>query len=74
MFVGTSGAWASIGWLAAMTIEPISHVRTFALIEVLMSYMISRRFFSEQLTTGQFFAVIFLTLSVGMVTMGSALD
>ena len=47
MFVGTSGAWASIGWLTAMTIEPISHVRTFALIEVLMSYMISRRFLAS---------------------------
>jgi hypothetical protein len=57
-----------------MAIEPIAHVRTFALIEVLMSYMISRRFFREQLTTGQLFAVAFLTLSVGMVTMGSALD
>ena len=44
MFVGTSGACASIGWFTAMAIEPIAHVRTFALIEVLMSYMISRRF------------------------------
>lgn len=74
IFVGTSGACASIGWFTAMAIEPIAHVRTFALIEVLMSYVVSRRFFRERLTPIQFLAVISLTLSVAMVTMHSASD
>jgi drug/metabolite transporter (DMT)-like permease len=72
--VGISGACASVGWFTAMAIEPIAHVRTLALIEVLISYVISVRLFKEQLQRGQIIAVILLTISVGVVTLGSKLD
>ena len=63
-----------VGWFTAMAIEPIAHVRTLALIEVLISYVISVRLFKEQLQRGQIIAVILLTISVGVVTLGSKLD
>jgi drug/metabolite transporter (DMT)-like permease len=72
--VGISGACASVGWFTAMAIEPIAHVRTLALIEVLISYVISVRLFKEQLQRAQIIAVILLTISVGVVTLGSKLS
>jgi hypothetical protein len=36
--------------------------------------MISRRFFNEGLTTIQIVAIIFLTISIGLVTMSATLD
>ncbi|MGA0129654.1 MAG: hypothetical protein ACO3I1_10260, partial [Burkholderiales bacterium] len=69
--VGISGAVASIGWFSAMAIEPIAHVRTLALIEVLMGYFISRVFFKERLAKIQILACCILTISIGLVTLGS---
>lgn len=48
MFAGFTGAAASAGWFTAMAIEPVAHVRTLALIELVFSYTISRRLFKEQ--------------------------
>jgi drug/metabolite transporter (DMT)-like permease len=69
--VGISGAVASIGWFSAMAIEPIAHVRTLALIEVLMGYFISRVFFKDRLGKIQVLACCILTISIGLVTLGS---
>jgi drug/metabolite transporter (DMT)-like permease len=48
-FAGFMGAAASAGWFTAMTIEPVAHVRTLGLIELVFSYVVSRRFFRERL-------------------------
>ena len=45
LFAGFMGAAASGGWFTAMTIEPVAHVRTLGLIELLFSYAVSRRVF-----------------------------
>ena len=50
LFAGFMGAAASVGWFTAMTIEPAAHVRTLGLIELLFSYVVSRRVFRERLT------------------------
>ncbi len=46
---GMMGAAASIGWFTASAMRPAADVRTLGLIEVLFSYVISRRVFREPL-------------------------
>jgi len=48
---GMMGAIASIGWMTATALRPAVDVRTLGLVEVLFSYLVSRRLFREQITT-----------------------
>jgi drug/metabolite transporter (DMT)-like permease len=64
LFAGLMGAAASAGWFTAMTIEPVAHVRTLGLIELLFSYVISRRVFREHLTRREVTGVAVLTLAL----------
>ena len=63
------GAAASGGWFTAMTIEPVAHVRTLGLIELLFSYAVSRRVFRERLSRRELagIALLALALVVGML-------
>lgn len=45
---GAMGAMASIGWMTATALRPAVDVRTLGLVEVLFSYLVSRRLFREQ--------------------------
>ncbi|BEP92871.1 EamA family transporter [Acidovorax sp. A79] len=47
---GSMGAVASIAWFTAYAMRPASDVRTLGLVEVLFSYLVSRRVFRESLT------------------------
>jgi drug/metabolite transporter (DMT)-like permease len=50
LFAGFMGAAASAGWFTAFAIEPVAHVRTLGLVELVFSYAVSRRFFFEKLS------------------------
>ena len=69
LFAGFMGAVASVGWFTAMAIEPAAHVRTLGLIELLFSYMISRRVFQERLTRRELAGVALLALALVVVTL-----
>jgi drug/metabolite transporter (DMT)-like permease len=47
---GSMGALASIAWFTAYAMRPASDVRTLGLVEVLFSYLVSRRVFRESLS------------------------
>lgn len=47
---GSMGALASIAWFTAYAMRPASDVRTLGLVEVLFSYLVSRRMFRERLS------------------------
>lgn len=47
---GMMGAIASIGWMTATALRPAVDVRTLGLVEVLFSYLVSRRLFREQIS------------------------
>ena len=64
------GATASIGWFTAMAIEPIAHVRTLALIELLFGYVVSRRIFRERVTEIEIIGMVLLTSGLIVVTLG----
>ncbi|MPZ43307.1 MAG: EamA family transporter [Betaproteobacteria bacterium] len=70
LLVGFTGAAASAAWFVAMAIEPIAHVRTLALVELLFAYIISRRFFRERLTRIELIGIASLCIGLVVVTLG----
>ncbi len=65
---GMLGALATIGWLTSVSIRPASDVRTLALVEVLFSYVISRRLFKERLRGFELTGIVLLVLSLGVLS------
>jgi hypothetical protein len=71
LLAGGAGAAASIGWFTAGALEPVAHVRTLGLIELLFAYLVSRRLFSDQLRPIEVGAMLLLGVSLAMVTLGN---
>jgi drug/metabolite transporter (DMT)-like permease len=67
LLAGFMGAAASAGWFTAMAIQPVAHVRTLGLVELLFSYVISRRIFKERLRTVEILGIALLL--VGLVAI-----
>jgi drug/metabolite transporter (DMT)-like permease len=67
LLAGAMGALASIGWFTAMAVEPAAHVRTLGLIELLFSYVVSRRVFRERLARRELLGLAVLTLALLVV-------
>jgi drug/metabolite transporter (DMT)-like permease len=66
--VGLLGAAASAAWFVALALEPVAHVRTLALVELLFAYLISRRIFRERLSRMELLGIGLLGLAVLVVT------
>jgi drug/metabolite transporter (DMT)-like permease len=66
---GFMGAAASAGWFTAMAVEPVAHVRTLGLVEMLFSYTVSHRLFHEQLRGPEAAGYLLLTLGILAITV-----
>lgn len=71
LFAGFMGAAASAGWFTAMAIEPVAHVRTLGLVELLFSSVLSRKLFRERLSATETTGVALLTLGLAIVALGA---
>jgi drug/metabolite transporter (DMT)-like permease len=71
LFAGFAGSAASAGWFTAMAIEPVANVRTLALIEIVFSYVISRRIFREKFSRLQIIGIGVLLVALIIVMLGS---
>jgi drug/metabolite transporter (DMT)-like permease len=69
LFAGFMGAAASAGWFTAFAIEPVAHVRTLGLIELVFSYAVSRRFFQERLSPLELAGMGLLAVGVAIITL-----
>ena len=49
---GATGALASIGWFTAFALTTAANVRTLGMVEVVFSYLVSRRLLREKLAAG----------------------
>jgi len=67
-FAGFMGAAASAGWFSAFALQPATYVRTLGLIEMVFSYLVSRRFFREQLSSKELWAMALLGGAVILIT------
>jgi drug/metabolite transporter (DMT)-like permease len=69
MTAGFMGAAASAGWFSAMAMEPVAHVRTLGLVEVLFSYVLSRRLFRERLELTELLGIGLLILGLATIAL-----
>jgi drug/metabolite transporter (DMT)-like permease len=65
---GFMGAAASVGWFTAMALEPVAHVRTLGLAEMLFSLAVSRRLFNDKLRPAEIAGIVLLTLGLIAIT------
>jgi len=71
LFAGFMGAAASAGWFTAVAIEPVAHVRTLGLIELVFSAIVSRRFFRERMSPLEIAGMTLLAAGLVIVTLGA---
>jgi drug/metabolite transporter (DMT)-like permease len=69
LFAGFMGAAASAGWFTAFAIEPVAHVRTLGLVELVFSYAVSRRLFRERLSPLEGAGIALLGVGVAIITL-----
>ncbi|MGH8616687.1 MAG: EamA/RhaT family transporter [Burkholderiales bacterium] len=69
LFAGFMGAAASAGWFTATTIQSAVHVRTLGLVELLFTYVVSRRVFRERLSRRELAGLGLLTVGLVLVTV-----
>ena len=67
LLAGFMGAAASAGWLTAFAIEPVAHVRTLGLVELVFSYLVSLRLFREKLSRRELGGMALLAIGVVLV-------
>ncbi|HKX38207.1 MAG TPA: DMT family transporter [Burkholderiales bacterium] len=67
LLAGFMGAAASAGWLTAFAIEPVAHVRTLGLVELIFSYVVSLRLFREKLSRKELGGMGLLAIGVILV-------
>jgi drug/metabolite transporter (DMT)-like permease len=64
---GMAGALASIGWFTAFALTSAANVRTLGMVEVVFSYLVSRRFMKEKLAPAEQAGL--LLVLVGLVAL-----
>lgn len=69
LFAGFMGAAASAGWFTAFAIEPVAHVRTLGLVELIFSTAVSRQLFRERLTRLELAGIALLAAGVAAITL-----
>ncbi|HYC45720.1 MAG TPA: EamA/RhaT family transporter [Burkholderiales bacterium] len=69
ILAGLMGAVASACWFTAFAIEPAAHVKTLALIEILFSYVVGRRIFSDTITRLEGIGMTLLCAGLVLVTL-----
>jgi drug/metabolite transporter (DMT)-like permease len=67
---GSAGALASIGWFTAFALTTAANVRTLGMVEVVFSYLVSRRFLSEKLTRAEQAGLALVVLGVCALLLG----
>ena len=72
LFAGLMGAAASAGWFTAFAIEPVAHVRTLGLVELVFSYAVSRRLFRERLSSLELLGMALLAVGVAVISLAGS--
>ncbi|MBT9288462.1 EamA family transporter [Prosthecodimorpha staleyi] len=67
VLAGFLGAFASQCWFAAFALEPVAHVRTLGLVEILFSLAVSHRLMSQITSPREGFGIALLVVGVLVV-------
>jgi drug/metabolite transporter (DMT)-like permease len=69
LLAGFMGAAASAGWFTAFALEPVAHVRTLGLVELVFAYAISFKLFRERLSRLELGGMALLAAGVAGITL-----
>ena len=69
LFAGLMGATASGAWFTAFALEPVAHVRTLGLVELVFSLVVSQKVFRERLTKIELTGFLLLAVAVAIVSL-----
>lgn len=66
LLAGSMGAAASLAWFTAYAMHTVADVRTLGMIEVVFSYLVSRRVLRERLTRAEQVGMALMLLGLGI--------
>ena len=69
LLAGCTGTLASVGWLTCFALRPAADVRTLGLVEVLFSYLVSRRMLRERLSPREAAGLILIAVSLVLICL-----
>ena len=72
LLAGSMGAAASLAWFTAYAMQSASQVRTLGMVEVVFSYIVSRKLFSESFTWAEKMGVALMMLGLVMICLQGA--
>lgn len=64
---GSLGALASLAWFTAYALQDAASVRTVGMVEVLFSYLISRRVFRESIRPSEKYGILLVVLGLVLI-------
>ena len=67
LLAGSMGAAASLAWFTAYAMQDAAAVRTLGLVEVVFSYVVSRRILSEQLSLPERLGMLLVVLGLVLI-------
>lgn len=69
LLAGFTGSLASMGWLTAFAMRSAVDVRIVGLVEVLYSYVLSRRFFAERVSGRETLGIVLVVAGIVLVSV-----
>jgi drug/metabolite transporter (DMT)-like permease len=72
LLAGSMGAAASLAWFTSYAIQGAAQVRTLGMVEVVFSYLVSRRVFSEKLALPEKLGMGLMVLGLLLVSLQGA--
>ena len=69
LLAGSMGAAASLAWFSAYAMQSAAAVRTLGMVEVMFSYIVSRRIFSESLSTAEKLGMALMVLGLVLICL-----
>lgn len=69
LVAGSMGAAASIAWFSAYAMQGAAHVRTLGMVEVVFSYLVSRRVLREPLSWPERIGMLLMLAGLVLVTL-----
>lgn len=67
MVAGSMGAIASIAWFTAYAMQSAASVRTLGMVEVVFSYLVSRKLFSESFTRAEKWGIALMLMGLVLI-------
>jgi len=69
LLAGSMGAAASLAWFSAYAMQSAAAVRTLGMVEVVFSYLVSRRILSENLNTAEKLGMALMVLGLVLICL-----